>query len=181
MPLSAKFDWPDLMARHNRWLRAVVLARTGEPQAVDEVMQDLALAILRSTSGPSDASKVCPWLYRLAVRQALLYRRRLGRVRRLRNRLANRATAAGQNGHGRDPFVWLIHLEQSQIIRAALGRLPPRDAESLMLKYLEGWTYTEIADHLGLSRSAIVSRVNRARARLRSELSELKSRGDSRL
>jgi hypothetical protein len=37
-------DWPSVLARHDRWLRTVVGARLGEPQAVDEVMQEVSLA-----------------------------------------------------------------------------------------------------------------------------------------
>ena len=38
----AALDWQALLAEHDRWLRTVVYARVGEPQAVDEVMQEVA-------------------------------------------------------------------------------------------------------------------------------------------
>lgn len=170
---ALQIDWSAVLGRHDRWLRTVVLARTGEPQAIDDVMQEAALAVLRVNSGPSDQTKLAPWLYRLAVRQALLYRRRMGRARRLHGRYANLTRRAGLNGHAPDPLVWLMGLEQSEMIRTALKGLPRRDAESLLLKYLEGWSHMEIADHLGISHAAVVSRVNRARARLRIDLLEM--------
>ena len=34
-------DWQAALAQHDRWLRTVVLARVREPQAVDEVMQEV--------------------------------------------------------------------------------------------------------------------------------------------
>ena len=40
------------------WLRTVVLARLGEPQAVDEVMQEVALAAVEQRSPLSDPEKV---------------------------------------------------------------------------------------------------------------------------
>ena len=52
----------------------------------------------------------------------------------------------------------------------ALTRLPPRDAEVLILKYAEGWSYRELAEHLGQSEPAVESRLHRARQRLRQEL-----------
>ena len=41
---AAALDWGNALAVHDRWLRRVVASRLGEPQAVDEVMQDVALA-----------------------------------------------------------------------------------------------------------------------------------------
>src|SRR5687768_15023560 len=79
-------DWPAALAQHDRWLRTVVLARLQEPQAADEVLQEVALAAVRQAAPLSDASKVAPWLYRLAVRQALLYRRKCSRRRRMVHR-----------------------------------------------------------------------------------------------
>jgi len=46
---TAALDWQALLAEHDRWLRTVVYARVGEPQAVEEVMQEVALAAARHT------------------------------------------------------------------------------------------------------------------------------------
>ena len=32
-------DWPHALVENDRWLRTVIYARVGEPQAVDEVLQ----------------------------------------------------------------------------------------------------------------------------------------------
>ena len=58
-------------------------------------------------------------------------------------------------------------------VRAAMSRLPKRDAEILMLKYNEDWSYQAIAEHLGISHSAVEARLHRARQRLRTELAAL--------
>ena len=58
----------------------------GEPQAVDEVLQEVALALVKGKSLPNDDSRIGPWLYRVAVRQTLLYRRKMGRRRKLQDR-----------------------------------------------------------------------------------------------
>jgi len=167
---SGAVDWPAELARHGQWLRTVVLARAGEPQAVDEVMQEVAVAVVRAAAGPADPAKLGPWLYRVAVRQALLYRRRLGRMRKTHDRYVDRIRPSDTDGRTLDPLAWLIEDEQRRLIRTALGRLPRRDAEAILLKYIHGWTYTQVSEQLGISHSAIVSRVNRARERLRVEL-----------
>jgi RNA polymerase sigma-70 factor (ECF subfamily) len=63
--------------------------------------------------------------------------------------------------------------ERRKLVRAALARLPGRDAEILMLKYTENWSYHQIASHLGIGHSAVEARLHRARARMRAELAAL--------
>jgi RNA polymerase sigma factor (sigma-70 family) len=173
-PTSASgIDWRAELAQHDRWLRTVVLARLGERQAVDEVMQEVSLAAVRQKAPLADKSKVAPWLYRLAVMQSLLYRRKQGRSRKLTDRYANRFRPTEQDSRTSDPLDWLLAEERRRMVRTALERLPPRDAEMLLLKYTEDWNYTQIADHLGTTHGAVESRLHRARKRLRDELAVL--------
>ena len=170
-----KIDWPAALAQHDRWLRTVALARLHEPQAVDEVLQEVALAAVRQAAPIANASKVAPWLYRLAVRHALLYRRKRGRQRRLADRYGEAIRGADAAGRGDvlDPLGWLLADERREQIRRALATLAPRDAELLLLKYTENWNYHQIAAHLGVSHSAVEARLHRARRRLREELAAL--------
>ena len=164
------FDWSTALARHQSWLRAVVMARLGEAQAVDEVMQEVALAAVESRAPPVDPSKVGAWLYRLAVRQTLLYRRRQGRRRRLVDRYAARYRPREEDCRCPDPLGWLMTGERDGLIRECLERLAGRDVEILLLKYAEGWSYQQLAEHLRISHSAVEARLHRARLRLRREL-----------
>jgi RNA polymerase sigma-70 factor (ECF subfamily) len=166
----AAIDWPTMLAQHDRWLRTVVGARAGTRDAVDEILQEVALAAVRQTAPLADAAKVAPWLYRLAVRQALLYRRKCGRQRKLNDGYA-RESAGGASPP--DPLAWLLADERQALVRQALARLLPRDAEILLLKYTEHWNYHQLAERLGVSHSAVEARLHRARARLRSELAVL--------
>ena len=169
-PDRRAIDWDEVLQRNQRWLRTVVYARLGEPQAVDEVMQNVALAAVRQSTPLRDPSKAGPWLYRLAVRQALLYRRRRGRQRKLAQRYADRYGSVVQQRREPEPLDWLLRSERIRAVQDALKRLAPRDAEILLLKYGENWSYHQIAEQLGISHSAVESRLHRARARLRAEL-----------
>lgn len=170
-PNGAPIDWAAALAQHRRWLRVVVLTRLKEAQAVDEVMQEVALAVVRQRPMLHDAEKLPAWLYRLAVRQALLYRRRRGRQRKLLGRYREKVpSAADEVAPAGDPLAWLLADERRQLVRQALDGLPRRDAEILLLKYTQNWSYRELARHLGISHSAIEARLHRARARLRRDL-----------
>jgi RNA polymerase sigma factor (sigma-70 family) len=166
-------DWSAALARHDRWLRTVVLARVGERQAVDDVMQEVSLAAVRQSAPLADPERIAPWLYRLAVRQALLYRRREGRQRRVIGGYGERIRPSDTDDRSHDPLAWLLADEQRRTVRQAVDRLPRGDAEILMLKYTEGWSYRQLADHLGASPSAVEARLHRARAKLRTKLAAM--------
>jgi len=172
---SATVDWEAALAQHERWLRAVIYARVKEPHAVDEVMQEVALSAVRQKAPLQDPTKVAPWLYRLAVLNALMYRRKLGRRRKWLKRYGeerrNHPPAEPK------PLDWLLAAERDEILHAALRALPSKDAEMLLLKYGQDWSYQEIADHLGISFSAVQTRLHRARRRLREELHRISQTG----
>jgi RNA polymerase sigma-70 factor (ECF subfamily) len=173
-------DWPAALERHGRWLRRVILSRLGERQAVEEVMQEVSLAAVASPAPPrDDAASVGAWLYRVAVRQTLLYRRRSGRRRKLLDAFVRRGAAADANSAPPDPLGWLLSAERAVLVREAIARLPRRDADVLVLKYTEQWSYRELAAHLGTTESAVEARLHRARARLREELSRLRLNEES--
>ena len=168
-------DWAAALQRHGRWLRRVILSRLGERQAVEEVMQEVSLAAVASPAPPrADPASVGAWLYRVAVRQTLLYRRRSGRRRKLLDGFVRRGAAADAAPATPDPLRWLLSSERADLVRQAVARLPRRDADVLVLKYTEHWSYRDLARHLGTTESAIEARLHRARARLREELNRLK-------
>lgn len=173
-------DVADILARHGRWLRTILFARLRDPQAVEEVLQEVALALVKGQSLPADDSAVSPWLYRVAVRQSLLYRRKLGRRRKLQDRFMEALPPVDHDPRSPDPLAWLLADERRGLIRTALKQLPRRDAEMLLLKYTEDWSYQQIADHLGMTHAAVESRLHRARARLRQELMSLNVIGSAR-
>lgn len=173
----AGIDWPRVLAENDRWLRTVIAVRLGEPQAIDEVMQEVALAAVRQRAPLTDVAKVAPWLYRLAVRQTLLYRRKQGRRRKLIDRIAQRNRPTETDPREPEPLAWLLAEERRSQVRDAMARLGRRDAEVLMLKYIEEWSYREMAEHLGASESAVEARLHRARQRLRNELAAVSLAG----
>jgi RNA polymerase sigma factor (sigma-70 family) len=163
-------DWSALLAQHEHWLRTVVYARLAGAEGVDEVLQEVAMAAIRQQAPLHDPAKVAPWLYRLAVVQSLLYRRRHGRRRKLIDRFVERLPPPEHDASSPDPLAWLLADERHRLVREAMASLLPRDAEILILKYTEEWNYSQLAQHLGISHSAVETRLHRARARLRNQL-----------
>ncbi len=172
----AEIDWPRVLAENERWLRSVAYVRLHDWDAVHDVLQEVALAAVKQAAPLRDPQKAAPWLYQLTVRQTLLYRRKMGRRRRLVEQFIERAPPR-EGDTERDPLDWLLSRERARAVRTALEELPRRDAEILLLKYSENWSYQEIAERLGVSASAVESRLHRARAKLRERLLEYEPAG----
>ena len=163
---------PQALAEHRRWLATVLRARGVEPEAVEDVLQEVSSAAIENAGQLRDPAKVAPWLYRIAAVATLQYRRRMGRRRKLVERFAEvqgESTVSTEP----DPLAWLLAKEQEQLVRRAVASLSPRDAEILLLKHTENWSYRQLAGHLGISESAVEARLHRARGKLRRALAVL--------
>ncbi len=169
---NGAIDWAAALATHRRWLRTVVFSRVADAHAVDEIMQNISMAVINQQPAAAQAvANVQAWLYRVAVRQSLMYRRAAGRERRRTEDLA--ARRATSNGLTPNPLDLLMVDEERNLMRQALERLRARDRELLLLKYTEGWTCRELSERLGIPVSTAESRLDRARVNLREELAKI--------
>lgn len=169
-PVPFEFDWDQILRENLSWLRRLLFVRLGEAEAVDECLQEVGMAAVRQAAPIRDPAKMGSWLYQLAIRQALLYRRKMGRKRNLLKRYAARQTPTESDGGAFDPLTWLLDRERAAAVRAALAELKAEDREILLMKYAENWSYGQIAEQLGISHSAVEARLHRSRQRLRREI-----------
>jgi len=143
----------------------VLQRRLPDLDAIDEVLQEVAVAMTVSTSVPMHA--IQPWLCRIAIRQASLYRRRRGRQRRLQDAFANSGAADVQRHQADDPLVWMLAEERRQFLQSAFGCLASADRNILTMKYVDGHGYQHIARKLDITVHAVANRLRTARDRLR--------------
>jgi RNA polymerase sigma-70 factor (ECF subfamily) len=64
--------------------------------------------------------------------------------------------------------------EIAESVRGAIGELTPKLRIPILLKYVEGMSYDEIADALGLSMGTVSSRLNRGHKMLARKLEHLR-------
>ena len=165
----------EAMRLYGGWLRAVAVARLRGSQGADDVMQDVAAAAIRSWSTLQSPQNAKPWLYRLTVRAALMHRRTLGRARKRVHEAAELQIArhGAMGATFADPLEALLSSERCARLRAALGRLPTRDAELLLMKHVDDCSYKEIASRLGVTQAVVEMRLFRARQKLRGLLENI--------
>lgn len=66
--------------------------------------------------------------------------------------------------------------EAAEIVENVLQVLSPELKQAIVLRYIEGMTYQEMADHLGVPEGTVKSRINRGREKLARRLSSRVSR-----
>jgi RNA polymerase sigma factor (sigma-70 family) len=173
MPMPATelaCDPAEEFASHQGWLRTVLLSRLGNREETDEVLQEIALAAANQSARRQPVARVGPWLYRVALRQILLLKRRQGRRRKLLSSVIARTQVTEHCTGTASPLDWLLDQERDTRIRQVMERISDRDRQLLLLKYVEGLSYDEISQVLGVTASSVQSRLHRARKLLRREL-----------
>ena len=162
-----------LYLENESWLRTVVRSRIPEPEAVEDIMQNIALALLRKKESLGEIQQMGAWLYQVAVKQVLMHRRSRGRYRKFQGKLAAQ-TAAGTVSTTEEtgPVDHVLAAEKQDLVRSAMAELNEMDRQLLMLKYSEGWSYLLLAEHMAVKEDTIEYRLARARKRLRKQLSQ---------
>ena len=132
----------------------------GSRNEAEDVAQEVFLAFGRSSV---PAGQALGWLSVAAAHTALNHLRS-GRRR------TSREEAAG-DGHAVSPDIAdaVVTLDERRHVRAALARLPRRQAVALVLRH-SGLSYAEVAAALELSPGSVGTTVRRAESALRKEL-----------
>lgn len=168
-PMTTQLDWGSIFESHRRWLATIVRARLADPEAQADVLQDVALAVISQANRPESPDKIAPWLYRITLRKIVNHHRATGRRRRLMESAAKNHQV-DDSSIGNEPGAWLLQKETVTSIQESLAKLQPQDRQLLLLKYTEGWSYEQLAQHLGVSVKTIEYRLLRARNSLRVQL-----------
>lgn len=162
--IDVTIDWAAELEQHRPWLRNILRGRIGNRHEVEDLLQEIALAVFRKTNvRPDDPQRVAPWLYRLAVRQSINFHRKMGRKSN-----AKPSPNLDVTDSSSEPLDWLLQQEQQAATARAIEKLPPRDRDILMMKYNENWSYKKLAKTLGVKEKTVEYRLMKARKLLRS-------------
>ena len=144
---------------------------SGEPEEAADLTQEAFLKIHRHLSGFRGRSALRTWIYRVAI-NCCRSRYRRQRVWRSRFVLDNFDGLEGLPDRRRSPEERAIARRTSELVEEALEALPGIFREAVYLRDIEGLTYEEIAQVLGLRLGTVRSRIARGRDRLRGLLEE---------
>jgi RNA polymerase sigma-70 factor (ECF subfamily) len=71
-----------------------------------------------------------------------------------------------------DPETLLLHIDDTALIARAMSNLPARFHQLLVLREVEGLSYREMAEVIGIPIGTVMSRLSRAREALRGALND---------
>ena len=137
---------------------AVWLAR--DASVAEDVVQETMLRAWKSLDALAEDAAVKPWLLTIARREHA----RLHERKRLETVDVDSLTAI------EDPALGRSDDQETEDLRAAILRLPDEYREPLVLQVLIGCSTEEIASQLGLTSGAVLTRLCRARQKLRTEV-----------
>jgi len=153
--------------RYYRRVFAMVRRRLDDEALAEEVVSDVFFEIWRGAAAFRGDSQVSTWIFGIAHYKVLTAVRR-----KLAKGVSSVIPTNIETLHGfaadTSPTMELESREALRDALRAIDRLPEGQREALRLSVVEGWSYTEIAEHLGVTENTVKTRVSRARARLRS-------------
>ena len=174
----------DLWHRHRRWVAAVLLAHAPRDAEIDDLLQEVALAVVAKISGLREAGAFKPWLRAVAISIAKTAARRrnvrkagwlklvgfAGQTDAAREAawLREAATGVGGGGGGGGGGVSLdATIVEGRRLLELSSELPDGYREPLLLKCVQGMSYKQIGEVMGLPDTTIETRIARARRMLR--------------
>jgi len=152
-------EWID---EHLGLILRVVRSFAGTADDQDDLFQEILLQIWLSIPRFGGRAKVSTWLYRVALNTALVW----NRSEKSRRRRSSRMVTLSQTVEVvQKPDNSEQDREILERLYGAIRKLPKVDA-SIVLMFLDGLAYSEMAEVLGISESNVGVKLNRAKKQL---------------
>jgi RNA polymerase sigma-70 factor (ECF subfamily) len=147
----------ELVRRHRLATYRVALRLLGDESDAEDATQDAFVQAWRNLGGFRSDAAFSTWMYRVVTNRCL----NMLRARRRTEPLPDDREAPASSPDRIAEARW-----QVEDLKLAILRLTPEQRAPLVLRELQGCSYEEIAEALGVSISAVKSRLHRARLEL---------------
>jgi RNA polymerase sigma-70 factor (ECF subfamily) len=152
-----------LVRRYELRIFRLCLGMLANDHDAEEAAQDTFFTAWRAIGRFQGNAMFSTWLYRIAVNRCLKH---LGRRPQPPAELPDQAGTIG------NPEAEYEATQARARLSLAVAQLTPEQRAPLLLREVEGLTYVEIADVLGVTMTAVKSRLNRARVLLARAMDE---------
>ena len=159
--------WAEIVEEHSARVYRLAYRLTGNVHDAEDLTHDVFVRVFRSLDGYTPGTFE-GWLHRITTNLFLDRARRKQRIRF--DALTDEFAALLHSGTATPEQVVLEHHLDADIQRA-LDALPPQFRAAVVLCDIEGLTYEEVADALGIKLGTVRSRIHRGRSLLRESLS----------
>ena len=156
----------ELYQRHREPAYGIAYRLVGSREDALDVVQESFIHVLRGIQTFRGQSSFRTWLYRIVTHAALDYRRWRS-LRATESLDSERALEPVDASSQRSPQDTAAERDLAAAIDKALANVSEKNRAALVLFAIEGMSYKEIADVLGISVGTVMSRIFNARQRLR--------------
>ena len=167
-----------LYSRYHRRIHAYVMGMVKDHGRAEDITQEVFVSALRRMRETERPIAFKPWVYEIAKNACIDQFRRSKRTEEV-SLQAEDGLAPADYGRlvGSDPAPHDAVAAKQELdnLCGAFGGLSDTHHEILVMRELEGLSYREIGDRMGMSRPAVESTLFRARRRLTEEYDELVS------
>ena len=167
-----------LYGRYHRRIHAYIMGMVKDHGRAEDITQEVFVSALRRMRETERPIAFKPWVYEIAKNACIDQFRRSRRAEEV-SLEADEGLAPSDYGRlvGSDPTPDMAVAAKQDLdhLCGAFGGLSDAHHEILVLRELEGLSYREIGDRMGMSRPAVESTLFRARRRLTEEYDELVS------
>lgn len=153
-----------IVRRYQMQLYRYVKRLVWRHEDVDDILQDTFLRAYQNLGSFDTSRPLYPWLRRIAFNLAISHLRAVCRLQPL-DSLPDDFLREMM-----DPLHEVEHAELQKAINRAIAGLPADQQTVLSLQYREGFSYREISQHLSIPIGTVMSRLARAKEKLRVEL-----------
>lgn len=143
-----------------------------QPDDVEDLVQEVFLLAFRRLGQLHDGSRFSPWLSRIADNTARSWRRRRMVQVRFEELLSNEWIEPDADESESEREVRMM-------VRQAIRQLSGAHRDVIDLHYFRGRSYAETAQQLGLKVNTVRSRLQKARQRIRKEMSKMTTAGNT--
>jgi len=167
-----------LVVRHQRKVYAVALGIVKDRDLAWDVSQDAFVKAHQHLPAFQGDSSFSTWLLRIATHVAIdsVRRERASQkddVDEVRETdLAGGGEGILATGLGTNPHENALRTELMGKIQEALGQLPEKHRTILVLREVEGLSYEDLAERLGIHKGTVMSRLFHARKKMQALLAE---------
>jgi RNA polymerase sigma-70 factor (ECF subfamily) len=167
-----------LVVRFQRKVYAVALGIVRDPDQAWDISQEAFVRVHGHLAEFKGESSFSTWVLRIASHLAIDSLRRERKTRRddLED-VGEQALAEGGEGIlatplGLDPGANLLRRELAGRMQAALDGLPEIHRTILVLREVEGLSYEDLAERLGIQKGTVMSRLFHARKKMQAALAD---------
>jgi RNA polymerase sigma factor (sigma-70 family) len=164
--------WEDVVRDHSARVYRLAYRLTGNTHDAEDLTQEVFVRVFRSLATYSPGTFE-GWLHRITTNLFLDMARRRQRIR---FEGLGEETTARLSGAEPTPAQVFDDRHLDGDVQAALKALPPEYRAAVILCDIEGLSYEEIADTLGIKLGTVRSRIHRGRAQLREALEHRRPR-----